>query len=74
MRAAPSTAPTNSLGYPIAVPDGASAPAAVKFFNAAANTGMGRFTVTPTINVAILGNSYAGSYTSTVTFAVVSGP
>ncbi len=68
------TAPTNAITYGVSVPDGASAPAAVKFFNSAANTGMGRFTVTPTIGVNILGNAYAGSYTSTVTIAVVSGP
>jgi hypothetical protein len=68
------TAPTNSLSYPLTVPAGATAPAAVKFFNAAANTGMGRFTVTPSVSVAIPGNSFAGSYSSTVTVAVVSGP
>jgi hypothetical protein len=35
---------------------------------------MGKFTVTPTIQVAIPANTYAGTYTSTVTVAVVSGP
>jgi hypothetical protein len=35
---------------------------------------MGKLTVTPTINVAIPGNSYAGTYTSTLTVAAVSGP
>jgi hypothetical protein len=68
------TNPTNAITYPVTVPAAATAPAAVKVFNAAANTGMGRFTVTPTINVAIPGNSYAGSYTSTLTVAAVSGP
>ncbi len=68
------TAPTNSITYPLTVPAGATAPAAVKLFNAAANTGMGRFTVTPTIGVTIPGNAYAGTYTSTVTVAAVSGP
>jgi WxL domain surface cell wall-binding len=68
------TAPTNSIAYPLTVPAGATAPAAVKLFNAAANTGMGRFTVTPTIGVAVPGNAYAGTYTSTVTVAAVSGP
>ena len=46
----------------------------MKVFNAAANTGMGRFTITPSINVSIPGNSYAGSYTSTLTIAAVTGP
>jgi hypothetical protein len=68
------TNPTNSITYPLTVPAAASAPAAVKLFNAAANTGMGRFTVTPTIGVSIPGNSYAGTYTSTLTLAIVSGP
>jgi hypothetical protein len=68
------TNPTNSVSYSVGVPAAATAPAAVKFFNAAANTGMGRFTITPSIQVAIPGNSFAGSYTSTVTVAVVSGP
>src|SRR2546423_1626914 len=68
------TAATNAIGYPLTVPAAATAPAAVKLFNAAANTGMGRFTVTPTIAVTMAGNVYAGAYTSTVTFAVVSAP
>jgi len=68
------TAPTNSIGYPFSVPAGSTAPTAVKLFNAAANTGMGGFTVTPTVQVAIPANTYAGTYTSIVTVAVVSGP
>ena len=68
------TNPTNSISYPLTIPAAATAPAAVKVFNAAANTGMGRFTITPSINVSIPGNSYAGSYTSTLTIAAVSGP
>ena len=62
------------MSYPLGVPAGASAPTAVKFFNAAADSGMGDFTVTPTVRVTILANAYAGTYTSTVTLAVVSGP
>ena len=68
------TAPTNSITYPLAVPAGSSPPTAVKLFNAAASTGMGNFTVTPTITVAIPANTYAGVYTSVVTVAAVSGP
>ena len=69
------TNPTNAVTYPLAVPAGGSGPpTAVKLFNAAANTGMGGFTVTPTVQVAIPANTYAGTYTSTVTVAVVSGP
>jgi hypothetical protein len=63
------TAPTNSVTYPLTIGGTAS-----KFFNSATNTGMGKVDVTPTINVAIPGNAYAGTYTSTVTVAAVSGP
>ena len=45
-----------------------------KFFNAALNTGLGKIDVTPTFAVSIPGNAYAGTYTSTVTLASVSGP
>ena len=68
------TNPTNSITYPLTVPAAATAPTAVKVFNAAANTGMGRFTVTPSINISIPGNSYAGTYNSTLTIAAVTGP
>ena len=68
------TNPTNAIALPIAVPAGITAPTAVKFFNSAANTGMGSFTVTPTISVTIPGNAYAGSYASIVTVAVAAGP
>jgi hypothetical protein len=68
------TAPTNAVSYPLTVPAAATAPAAVKLFDSAANTGMGRFTVTPSVSVAVPGNAYAGAYTSTVTIAAVSGP
>lgn len=68
------TDPTNAITYPVAVPAGGSAPTAVKFFNAAANSGMGKFTITPTINISLPANTYAGTYTSTITLAVVNGP
>lgn len=68
------TNPTNAITYPLAVPAGSGPPTAVKLFNAAANSGMGAFTVTPTMQVAVPANTLAGSYTSTVTVAIVSGP
>ena len=64
------TAATNSgITLPLAITG-----AAAKFFNAAANTGLGKVDVTPTIQVAIPGNSFAGTYTSTVTLAAATGP
>ena len=69
-----STAPTNSITYPVAVPAGSTPPAGVKFFNAAGGTGMGNFTATSTVGVFVPQNSFAGTYTSAVTLAIVSGP
>jgi hypothetical protein len=66
--------PTNSLTPPIAVPAAAVAPAAVKFYNAANHTGTGALTITPTVQVAVPANSFAGTYASTITLAVVAGP
>ena len=63
------TAATNAIGYPLLV-NGSAA----KFFNAAANTGLGKVDVTPSVDVSIPGNAFAGTYTSTVTLAVATGP
>jgi putative surface cell wall-binding protein len=68
------TNPTNAVSYPLGLPAGSTPPTAAKFFNAAANTGMGKFTITPTVQVSVPANAFAGTYTSTVTLAVVSGP
>jgi hypothetical protein len=69
------TNPTNAVTYPpLVVPAAATAPTAVKFFNAAANTGLGSFTVTPTVGVFVPAASFAGSYSSTLTVSIVSGP
>jgi len=68
------TTPTNAITYPLAVPAGSTPPTAVKFYNAGATTGTGTFTLTPTVSVTVPQNSYAGTYTSTLTISVVSGP
>jgi hypothetical protein len=66
--------PTTSIAYPLILPAGATPPSAVKLANAAAGTGTGVFTVTPTIGVSVPANSFAGAYNSTITVALVSGP
>jgi WxL domain surface cell wall-binding len=66
--------PSNSITYPVAVPAGSSPPTAVKFFNAAATTGIGTYTVTPTVKVVVPANAYAGTYTSTLTLTLATGP
>ncbi len=68
------TTATNSVTYPYSLPAATTAPTATKLFNAAASTGMGNQTVTPTWKLSIPANSFAGSYTSTWTLSLVSGP
>ena len=70
----PCTDPANSVSYPVAVPAGASPPPAVKFFSTPAVTGIGGFRITPTVQVFVPANAYAGTYTSTLTLTLVSGP
>jgi len=68
------TTPTNTVTYPVTIPAGSTPPTAVKLANAAAGTGAGIFTLTPTIGVTVPADSYAGTYTSTLTISLVSGP
>ena len=63
------TATSSGITYPLSIDT-----TAAKFFVAALNTGLGKINITPTINVAIPGNAYAGTYTSTVTLAATTGP
>lgn len=62
-------APTNSVTWPIALTGTAQ-----KIENAAANTGKGTVNLTANLTMPISGNMFAGSYTSTLTLAIVSGP
>ena len=62
------TAPTHSLTYPLAVRGRLHAPErrrAVQRRRSAPD--MGKFTVTPTVGVSVPQNSFAGTYTSTLT-------
>jgi hypothetical protein len=68
------TAPTNNVTYPFTLPAGSTPPTAVKLYNAAFGTGSGILDVTPTVQVAVPGNASAGSYSSTLTVTVASGP
>jgi hypothetical protein len=67
-------APSNSTTYPVPVPAGPAVPAAVKFASIDAGTGEGAFSIPAQLDVTVPQNSFAGSYTSTVTVSVVSGP
>lgn len=66
--------PTSSITYPLTVPAAATAPAAVKLYNAAASTGTGPSTVTLGVQLAVPANAFNGSYSSTWTFTIASGP
>lgn len=68
------TLATNGVTYAYVLPAGASAPTATKFYNAAANTGLGNQTITPSWKLAVPASTFAGTYTSTWTISLVSGP
>jgi hypothetical protein len=69
------TQPTNNIvNTSLSIPAATVAPTAVKYENAASGSGLGTIVVNPTITVAVPANVYAGTYTSTVTVAIVQGP
>lgn len=70
----PPTHNTSPVAYPVTIPAGAAPPTSVKFFNVDANSGEGEFIITPTVTITIPATTFAATYTSTVTVALVSGP
>ncbi|MBV9214473.1 MAG: WxL domain-containing protein [Actinobacteria bacterium] len=68
------TTATTNVTYPYSLPAAGTAPTATKLFNATANTGLGNQTVTPTWKLAVPASTYAGTYTSTWTLSLASGP
>lgn len=68
------TTATNGISYPYTLPAGTTAPTATKLFDAAAGSGMGNQTITPTWTLSVPSGTAAGTYTSTWTFSLVSGP
>jgi hypothetical protein len=60
----------SATAYPLTIPTGAP----VTFFNAAAGTSLGNYNVIPTVRVDVPANARAGSYTTTITTALVAGP
>jgi hypothetical protein len=64
--------PTNSVtNANLAVP---ISPTTTKFLNAATATGLGRIDVNVNVNVNVPANTIAGTYSSTLTVAIASGP
>ena len=66
--------PTNSVAYPLTLPAGATAPTAAKVYNAAAGTGGGPLTLTLTFRLTVPAGAWSGTYSSTWTFTIASGP
>lgn len=66
--------PTNSITYPVTLPAATTAPTAVKLYDAAVATGVGTSTLSLTFSLAVPTNVRAGTYTSTWTFSLSSGP
>ena len=62
-------ASSSGITYPLTISG-----TAAKVFNAATASGLGKVDVTPSIDVLIPGNAFAGTYTSTVTLAATTGP
>lgn len=74
-------APTNDVTYPVAITTAPSAPTSYVILSAAAGTGSGSFLVGGSTYadpvgwwVAVPPTAYAGTYSSTLTFAIGSGP
>lgn len=65
---------TNGVSYPYTLPAAGTAPTATKMFNAAANTGEGNQTVSVTWSLAVPATAQPGTYTSTWTISLASGP
>ena len=72
------TTANNTVSYPYTLPAASVAPAATKMYNANTNagagTGLGDQTVTATFQLAVPANTYIGTYSSTWTYSLVSGP
>lgn len=68
------TATPTGITYPYTLPAAAVAPTATKLFNANVNTGLGSQTFTPNWTLSVPASALAGTYTSTWTFSIISGP
>jgi hypothetical protein len=67
-------APRNSIRYPLVVPAGATPPPPVRVLQAAADSGLGRFTVVLGLRLKVPGSARSGEYSTTLLLSVASGP
>jgi hypothetical protein len=68
------SAPVNQISYPVTVPAASTPPSAVKVYDAGAGTGAGPANVALTASLNVPGNARTGTYTSTWTLTLASGP
>lgn len=75
------TLPQNSTTYPVAITTAAVSPTPVTIYDNAATHGLGSILIGGSANpnpvgwwVLVPGSAIAGSYTSTITMAIISGP
>ena len=67
--------PTNTISpYPITIPAAATPPTAVPVYSANTGTGEGPANVTLNFGIAVPANAYSGTYSSTWTVVIASGP
>ena len=66
--------PSNQISYPVTVPAGTTAPMGAKVFDAAGGSGAGPVNVSLTAALNVPGNARSGTYTSTWTLTLSSGP
>ncbi|MHB1783538.1 MAG: IPT/TIG domain-containing protein [Acidimicrobiales bacterium] len=65
---------SSAVTYPVTIPAGSTAPAATRLYSAAAGSGMGDQTFSPTFTLAVPANAAAGAYSADWTLSLVSGP
>lgn len=68
------TNPMNSVSYPLLVPAGKIPPPPVKFFNAAAGSGLGEFLLSMMVQVKVPAKVEPGTFTSTIIVTIANGP
>jgi len=66
--------PTNQISYPLTVPAATTAPTPVKVFDASAGSGAGPTNVALTAALNVPANARSGTYSSTWTLTLASGP
>jgi photosystem II stability/assembly factor-like uncharacterized protein len=66
--------PANAISYPVTVPAAGTAPAPVKVYDASASSGAGPVNVALTAALTIPANARIGTYNSTWTLTLASGP